>query len=120
MTLILVRPHTSLLDGPKVAWRLYRAGVRRAVFPVDPDYARHPVWGRLLSAYGWLIGRQEMVAMDARSPHALRELARRLKVGRTVVLFPQGTGLSDPLRPDQPGAAWLVRVTDTDTKELRL
>ena len=115
--LILVRPHTSLLDGPRVAWRLYRSGMRRAVFPVDPDYARHPFYGRLLRAYGWLIGRQEMVAMDAGQPYALRELAALLRAGRTVVIFPQGTGLSDPHRHDRPGAAWLVRVTGTDTRD---
>jgi 1-acyl-sn-glycerol-3-phosphate acyltransferase len=115
--LILVRPHTSLLDGPKVALQLRIMGIRGAIFPVDPDYARHPVWGRLLKAYGWLLGRQEMRAMDSSKPYALRELALLLKAGRTVVLFPQGTGLSDPHGPDQPGAAWLMCVTGVSVVE---
>lgn len=109
--LILVRPHTSLLDGPKVALQLRSMGIRGAVFPVDPDYARHPIYGCLLKAYGRLMGGQEMRAMDASKPFALRELARLLKAGRTVVIFPQGTGLADPHRPDQPGTAWLMRTT---------
>ena len=54
--LILVRPHVSLLDGPAVAVWLSRMGLYQTVFAVDPDYARNPVWSRLLNAYGWLTG----------------------------------------------------------------
>lgn len=62
--LILVRPHVSLLDGPFVAWKLRKTpapcGVRalrgvQALFPVDSDYARHPLWSHILRAYGWLL-----------------------------------------------------------------
>lgn len=115
--LILVRPHTSLLDGPRVALRLRLRGVRRAIFPVDPDYARNPFFGRLFKVYGWLLGGYEVRPLDTRTPFALRELSALLKAGRTVVVFPQGTGLSDPNRPDRPGVDWLIRKTSCAVRE---
>ena len=96
--LILVRPHVSLLDGPAVARFLPKAGIYQAVFAVDPDYARHPVWSRLLNAYGWLTGGHTMLPLDAIRPFAMRELSRILQSGRDVVIFPQGTGVGDPFR----------------------
>ncbi|MBN6742832.1 1-acyl-sn-glycerol-3-phosphate acyltransferase [Acidithiobacillus sp. MC6.1] len=119
--LILVRPHTSLLDGPRVAWLLYRRGFRHCIFPVDPHYARHPFWRPVLQAYGWLCGRAEMLAMDTHSPFAMRELGRLLQLGRTVVIFPQGTGLRDPSRPEHTGWKWLTaRCPGVDIQELSL
>lgn len=108
--LILARPHASLLDGPRLAWWLTRsAGIRGALFPVDPDYARHPAWSLLLRAYGRMVGDHRMIAMDSENPFGLRTLATALRRGRTVVLFPQGTGIHDGAdRPDRPGARWLI------------
>lgn len=114
-TLILVRPHTSLLDGPLVAWRLRKMS---CVFPVDSDYARHPVWSRLLKLYGRLLGHQ-MIPLDSQHPGSLRQILRALHEGETVVLFPQGTGLSDPARPDQPGWQWLWRKSGCTVQHLR-
>lgn len=111
MALILVRPHTSLLDGPAVALYLRKVGIKQAVFAVDPDYARHPVWSRLLNAYGWLVGGHTMLPLDATRPHALRTIDRLLDQGRDVVLFPQGKGIGDPDRPDAKGVDWLVERT---------
>ena len=109
MTLILVRPHTSLLDGPAVALYLGKIGMRNAVFAVDPDYARHPIWKRILNAYGWITGRHTMLPLDATHPFALRALDRLLQEGRNVVIFPQGTGIGDPDRPDAKGVDWLIK-----------
>lgn len=107
--LILARPHTSLWDGPRLAWWLSRSrGIRGAVFPVDPDYARHFLWARMLRGYGRWVGGHRMVPMDSQSPFGLRHLARALRRGQTVVLFPQGVGIADADRPDRPGARWLV------------
>ena len=64
--LILVRPHVSLLDGPAVARFLPKAGIYQAIFAVDPDYARHPVWSRLLNTYGWLTGGPPGIYLDRR------------------------------------------------------
>ena len=108
--LILVRPHMSLLDGLVVARYLHQIGGHCGyLFAVDPDYARHPFWRIALSWYGRLNGHQRMIALDQRSPMALREIFHTLKNGHGVVLFPQGTGISDPARPDLPGASWLMR-----------
>lgn len=108
--LILVRPHVSILDGPAVAlWLGRERGMRNAVFAVDPGYARHPITAPLLTIYGWAVGKHRMVAMDGRRPFALRRILDDLAAGRNVVIFPQGTGLSDPERSDQPGIDWLLR-----------
>lgn len=111
MALILARPHTSLLDGPAVALYLRKLGIRRAVFAVDPDYARHPVWSFLLNVYGRLTGGHTMLPLDAYRPFALRELLRLLEQDRDVVIFPQGTGIGDPDRPDANGVGWLRQRT---------
>ena len=119
--LILARPHTSLLDGPRLAWWLTHAvGMRGALFPIDPDYARHPVWSRLLRTYGRMAGGHRMIALDSESPFGLRTLARALRGGNAVALFPQGTGLREgPDRPDRPGAQWLIRQTCPDVLAVR-
>lgn len=120
MALILVRPHTSLLDGPAVALHLRRMGIKKAVFAVDPDYARHPVWKRLLNAYGWFTGLHTMLPLDTSRPFALRTFDKLLKEGRTVVIFPQGTGIGDADRPDAKGVDWLMRKGVADEKQLEL
>ncbi len=111
--LILARPHVSLWDGPRIArWLARSAGIRGALFPVDPDYALHPVWAPFLRAYGNLVGGHRMIPLDSESPFGLRTLVRALRQGQTVVLFPQGTGLREgPDRPDRPGAQWLMDQT---------
>jgi 1-acyl-sn-glycerol-3-phosphate acyltransferase len=117
--LILARPHASLLDGPAVAMYLRKAGIQKAVFAVDPDYALHPVWSRLLNAFGWLTGGHTMAPLDSSRPFALRTLSRLLSQGRDVVLFPQGTGLERPDRPDAKGVDWLL-VRSPQTRHLTL
>ena len=118
--LILVRPHVSLLDGPAVAAWLPRMGLVQAVFAVDPDYARHPVWSRLLNAYGWLTGGHTMLPLDVTRPFAMRELLRILQSGRDVVIFPQGTGIGDHARSDARGCNWLTEKTSRRVMEITL
>ena len=119
--LILVRPHASLLDGPVIARYLHQMGGHCGyLFAVDPDYARHPFWRRALTWYGRVHGHQRMVALDQRSPMALRVILRTLEAGHGVVLFPQGTGISNPVRPDLPGASWLARKSRCLVTEIRL
>jgi 1-acyl-sn-glycerol-3-phosphate acyltransferase len=77
---------------------------------VDPDFARHPVYGPLLRAYGKWVGGHTMVPLDTSSPYALRTILKALKAGTPVVIFPQGTGIKDgPDRPDKPGVDWLIK-----------
>jgi len=121
--LILARPHTSLLDGPAVAFYMLRCGIRHAVFAVDPDYARHPVWSKILKAIGWITGGHTMLPLDSSRPYAMRTLARLLDEGRDVVIFPQGTGLADPDRPDAKGVDWLLnrlKLREGDVKTVTL
>ncbi|MBN6739854.1 1-acyl-sn-glycerol-3-phosphate acyltransferase [Acidithiobacillus sp. MC6.1] len=118
--LILIRPHVSLLDGLAVAAWLPRVGIHRAIFPVDPDYARHGIYGPLLQLYGIITGGHEMLPIDARHPFAMRRLLKLLDQGRDVVIFPQGTGLSIPDRPDMPGCRWLASHTKRKVVEITL
>ena len=119
--LILVRPHTSLLDGLVVARYLHQIGGHCGyLFTIDPDYARHSFWRRALTWYGLVNGHQRMVALDQRSPMALRVILRTLEAGHGVVLFPQGTGISNPERPDLPGAFWLAKKSRCQITEIRL
>lgn len=119
--LILARPHTSLWDGPRLAWWLtHTCGVRGAVFPVDPGYARHPVYRRMLAWYGNKVGQHIMVPLDSESPFSLRWLLRDLRRGRAVVLFPQGTGLGERDRPDRPGAHWLIERASSEVLEVSM
>lgn len=119
--LILVRSHASLLDGPVVARYLHQIGGHGGyLFGVDSDYARHPFWRLALAAYGWIHDRQRMIALDQRSPMGLRLILHTLSAGNGVVLFPQGTGISDPARPDLPGASWLIRKSRCLVTEIRL
>ena len=119
--LILARPHASRWDGFVVAWYLRQVGGHGGyLFAVDPDYARHPVYRRVLNGYGRLMGGHTMVPLDQRSPLAMRTLIRTLQGGGKVVLFPQGTGLTRPDRPDLPGAAWLIRKARPLVTEMQL
>lgn len=118
--LILVRPHTSLLDGLAVARELYRQGVGPAVFPVDPDYALHPVWRRLLNVFGKHYGGHEMIPLDAGSFMGLRTLVQILRDDKVVVVFPQGIGVDIPDRPDAPGARWLAMKSKCRVWNMRL
>lgn len=120
--LYVCRPHTAYLDGFAVArWLTRRQAIRGAVFAVDPDFALHPVWSRMLSLYGRLVGGHTMVAIDSRKPFAIRTLMAALKDGRAVVIFPQGTGLADgERRSDQGGASWLLRKSEAAHVEIHI
>lgn len=119
--LILVRPHASLWDGFVVAWHLHQIGGHDGyLFAVDPDYARHPAYRHVLNWYGRLTGGHTMAPLDQRSPLGMRTLIRTLQGGGRVVLFPQGTGLARPDRPDLPGAAWLIRKARPLVTEMQL
>lgn len=118
--LILVRPHTSLWDGPVVGLHLRKLGLRGYTFAIDPDYARHPFWRSALLLYGNLTGGHHMVALDPKSPHAMRTLLRLLRQDAGVVLFPQGTGIRDAHRPEQRGMDWLILRSGCQVTELHL
>lgn len=106
--LALAGPHTSLLDGPAVSSWLRSRGFHRVLFAVDPDYARHLLWRPLLLTYGLLQGGHRMVPVDSRRPYGLRRLLRAHGEGWDVLIFPQGTGISNATRAEQMGYSWLA------------
>ncbi len=112
--IFIVRPHTSYLDGPAVArWLTQSRNVRKAVFAVDPDFAKHPFWRFVLNVYGRWIGGHTMVAMDSTRPFAIRKLLKVLREGGNIVIFPQGTGIQlGAKRPDQQGFIWIMAKTN--------
>ncbi|MEJ2630935.1 MAG: lysophospholipid acyltransferase family protein [Acidihalobacter sp.] len=111
---IIVANHTSLLDGPALAWLTPWP----ILFSVDSAYARHPVWSKVLLGYARLIGTGcEMVPMMPGSAQGLRTLARRLEEGGWVCLFPEGgigTGQS------YPGVDWLAGCTSAPVHRLHI
>jgi len=110
--LILARPHVSLWDGPAVAAWLARRRIR-ATFALDPEYASHPLLGKLIRSYLRCTGHPPFVPLDSSCPFAIRTLLNQVSAGRSIVLFPQGTGLCRAERPDNNGWQWLAdRLAD--------
>jgi hypothetical protein len=82
-------------------------GINGALFAVDPDYAKHPMWSRLLGGFGTVTGGHKLLPLDSKSPFSMRRLDCALKGDKVVVLFPQGVGLGNPARSDMQGVQWL-------------
>jgi hypothetical protein len=49
-----------------------------------------------------------MLPLDTTHPFAMRALLREMQSNRAVVIFPQGVGIDDPMRPDARGCEWLM------------
>jgi 1-acyl-sn-glycerol-3-phosphate acyltransferase len=114
----LAGPHRSLLDGPAAAWFARKHGVH-VLFGVDPDYACHPVWKRVLNAYGWFTG-CAMVPLYHDRPQSMRRLLKHLREGGTVCIFPEGRIASGEHAIHQPGADWLARKSGAEVVEIDL
>lgn len=111
---IITANHTSLLDGPALAW----LAPRPILFAVDPAFAAHRFWRPALLTYATMIGTGcHMVAMEPGSPRGLRALLRELQAGGWVCLFPEG-GIGTGRR--YPGVDWLARRADAPVHELRI
>jgi 1-acyl-sn-glycerol-3-phosphate acyltransferase len=119
--LILASPHISKLDGFVVSRYLAKHRRVETIFAVDPDYALSPLYSKFLNIYG---NRHKhfMVPLDSRKPMALRTLLKDLQVltHLDVVLFPQGTGITDTERTWKAGAYWLAKKSGCDVMTLYL
>lgn len=105
---ILISNHVSLLDGVLLA---LLSPVPLAV-GVDSDWSVKNPWTASGMAFLCWLGYGWVVPLDARTPHGLRLLARHIKAGRSVLLFPEGEISPDgrPLAP-RPGVQWLAHRT---------
>jgi 1-acyl-sn-glycerol-3-phosphate acyltransferase len=112
--IIAAGPHLSLLDGPWLCAKLPRP----AVFAVDPDYARHPVWRPVLRTWGRLCGGHTMIPMRPGRASGVRTLLSHLRGGGWVVIFPSGC-ISESA-PDHPGVDWLAARSGAPVHRVRL
>ncbi len=100
---IVTSNHVSLLDGPLIAL----TSPAPLVFGVDTDYSRRSTGARRgMALLAWL-GCGAVVALDAQAPFGLRSLARALRSGKNVMVFPEGRIVDSEPLPVQPGLAWL-------------
>lgn len=102
---IVCANHVSLLDGIIVAL----ASPVPLAFGVDTEFSRKSKYASLgLDVLAWL-GFGSVVPIDSSSPFGIRSLSKSMKLGNSVMLFPEGriseTGAPGP---DQPGVQWLA------------
>ena len=103
--IIVATPHVSHFDGPLLAACLPEP----ILWGVDPESMETQPWKAEL----WLtcaLTRAEIVPLSTERPFGYRALARRLREGGKVGLFPEGgiNRTSAPFLPLQPGAARLA------------
>ncbi|WP_429482261.1 1-acyl-sn-glycerol-3-phosphate acyltransferase [Paraburkholderia youngii] len=96
--------HVSLLDGPLVA----------LTSPAPLNFAVHTDFSRRspIAMYGMealsKLGCGWVVPLDAEAPFGIRSLARDLKAGANVMVFPEGAISSGRPLPEKAGLAWVV------------
>jgi len=105
--IIVAIPHVSHLDGPLLAACLPEP----ILWGVDPESMETQPWKAGLWLTCFLTG-AEIVPLSPNRPFGYRALARRLRAGGKVGLFPEGgiNRTSAPLLPFQPGAERLAQL----------
>jgi len=105
---ILTSNHVSLLDGVLLAL----LSPAPLAVGVDSDWSMRSPWAaRGMAMLCWL-GYGWVVPLDSSTPQGMRSLARHLREGRSVLLFPEGQ-ISPNGRPqaERPGVKWLAQRT---------
>lgn len=105
---ILTSNHVSLLDGVLLAL----LSPAPLAVGVDSDWSVKSPWAaRGMAVLCWL-GYGWVVPLDSNTPQGLRRLARHLREGRSVLLFPEGQ-ISPNGEPqaERPGVRWLAERT---------
>jgi acyl-[acyl-carrier-protein]-phospholipid O-acyltransferase/long-chain-fatty-acid--[acyl-carrier-protein] ligase len=107
----MVCNHQSLLDGLILALALPNP----MVFPVTPKHSVQNGFTRRALALLQRCGLGWVEVMNSDHPWSIRALARSLRAGVPVVIFPEGqiAGSGGPL-PEKRGAEWLCRLTGAE------
>ena len=96
----MVCNYASLLDGPILAL----ASPHRMTFPVTPKHSVHNPFTRCGMRVMARLGLGDVEVLDSERPWAVRTLARTLRGGGVVALFPEGRIVGpDEAVPDRPG-----------------
>lgn len=113
--LIVTSNHLSYLDGPLIA---LCAG-HFMHYAVEPQSALHNPRTRAVLRLLEFLGYGKVVPLDSNSPHSLRTLAKLLRAGEKVMLFPEGHISRDGRpQPEQPGVMWLQRLSNSPRYDL--
>jgi 1-acyl-sn-glycerol-3-phosphate acyltransferase len=101
--LLIVANHPSLIDTP-----LLSAQMPQADFLVSAEWSGNPFLRRAIAAAGYL-------CVDRGAAAVVREAVHRLRAGRCVVVFPEGSRTPpEGLRPFQRGAAHIALAAGCD------
>nr|EES53883.1 MAG: putative phospholipid/glycerol acyltransferase [Leptospirillum ferrodiazotrophum] len=115
--IVVAMPHVSHLDGPLLAACLPEP----ILWGVDPESMESQPWKAGLWLTSFLTG-AEIVPLSSDRPFGYRALARRLRAGGKVGLFPEGgiNRTSAPLLPFQPGAERLAQLCQVPIIPVRI
>lgn len=109
--------HVSYLDGIIISL----ASPRPMIFPVDTDFSVNSFWSSLILRIFENFGFGEVVPMDSNNPMSLRQLKKRIEMGDSLLIFPEGRiSSTGELQPEQPGLSWLVKHCKPEVIHMRL
>lgn len=109
--------HVSYLDGIIISL----ASPRPMIFPVDTEFSVKSFWSSFILRMFEKMGLGEVIPMDSNNPMSLRQLKKRIEMGDSLLLFPEGRISSNgELQPEQPGLSWLIRHCNPDVIHMRL
>jgi len=115
--IVVATPHVSHFDGPLLAACLPEP----ILWGVDPEFMETQPWKAGLWLTRFLTG-SEIVPISGQRPFGMRALARRLREGGKVGLFPEG-GINRTealLLPLQAGAERLARLCQVPIIPVRI
>lgn len=113
---VIVANHISFLDGLMLA----AIAPHPPLFAVTGEFTNHPLWGAGLRALRRL-GLGDFLTVDPETPFAMRRMLRSLRMGQSVVIFPEGAISQDGgLGPVRPGAAVLAHRAQVPIVPVRL
>ena len=115
--IVVAIPHVSHLDGPLLAAYLPEP----ILWGVDPESMETQPWKAGLWLTCSLTG-SEIVPLSSDKPFGMRALAKRLRAGGKVGIFPEGgiNRTKEPLLPLQQGAERLAQLCQVPIIPVRI